>query len=79
MIRARLLTKMTEYEALLSVNDELPLHMRIKLTSLLKLYCGFIGLFKLKLDSKEINAILSILLKVKDERYASDVLRNCQT
>lgn len=57
-----------EYDSLLSATSTLSPPNRIKLTALLKLYCGLVGLLKVKLEAEEMNAILRLLTRVKDER-----------
>ncbi len=59
-----------EFDGSISGRSTLPAQQRIRLTALIKLYCGLVGLLKLKLEGEEMNAILSLLTKVKDERYA---------
>lgn len=68
-LRARLLTMVTDYGAILA-RGALPASKRIQLTALIKLYCVLVGLLKLKLESEEMNAILSLLMQVQDERCA---------
>ena len=70
LLRARLLTMVVEFDGSISGRSTLPAQQRIRLTALIKLYCGLVGLLKLKLEGEEMNAILSLLTKVKDERYA---------
>jgi len=67
-LRARLLNMVIEYDAIASSKPVLSLNQRIKLTALLKLYCGFVGLLKFKPEEEEVNGILALLMKVKDER-----------
>jgi hypothetical protein len=57
-----------EFDSIIKGRATLPAQQRIKLTALLKLYCGLVGLLKLKLEGEEMNAILTLLMKVKDER-----------
>lgn len=67
-LRARLLNVVIEYDAIAGSKPALSPNQRVKLTALLKLYCGLVGLLKFKPEEEEVNGILMLLMKVKDER-----------
>jgi hypothetical protein len=49
-------------------NEELSTLQRIKLSALLRLYCGLMGLMKLRLNSQEMHSIIDVIMKSKHER-----------
>src|SRR5262249_6010340 len=74
-MRKKLLNQMRQFEAETREPEKfLTTIQRIQLCALLRLYCGLTGLMKMKLNAQEMNTIIEVLTRAKQERYTYRLL-----